>query len=313
MNDDDILVLQRALRQRFFEGSHAVRWRPGRELLAQLLLYLDDPEACWRLTANWVRETLDADRVDGGYGGFVSASGHPRDYVVLAEAQREDQPLPSMLGRVFDARSAVLRAVWDAPLLLPIQDVEQSAVMTGEMRTTLLALGTTAKLAIPIQDGPRPVGMICSDWHSESPRWSGELCLEVARLMRDSLGPLMAASARLAMAPDNRTAPVNSGPMLPDWQALTAAERRVASLVVKGVSYKEIARTLDRSLSTVDHQLRSIRQKLGASSTARLVHLLSEHFDLEYPGAKAAPQPTLAAAIDNGPGGVAKGAGRSVL
>ena len=34
---------------------------------------------------------------------------------------------------------------------------------------------------------------------------------------------------------------------------------------------------LDRSLSTVDHQLRSIREKLGARSTARLVRLLAEH------------------------------------
>jgi len=64
MNDDEILALQRALRRRFFEGPQAVRWRPGRELVAQLLLYLDSPERCWALVAKWLRETLDADRVD---------------------------------------------------------------------------------------------------------------------------------------------------------------------------------------------------------------------------------------------------------
>lgn len=45
MNDDDILQVQRALRSRLFEGDSAMRWRPGRELAAQLLLYLDDPQA----------------------------------------------------------------------------------------------------------------------------------------------------------------------------------------------------------------------------------------------------------------------------
>ena len=50
----------------------------------------------------------------------------------------------------------------------------------------------------------------------------------------------------------------------------------VARLVATGLSYKEVARRLDRSFSTVDHQLRSIRDKLGARSTARLVHLLNE-------------------------------------
>lgn len=57
---------------------------------------------------------------------------------------------------------------------------------------------------------------------------------------------------------------------------LTPAELKVASLVAKGLSCNEIARRLDRSLSTVDHQSRSIRDKLGARSTARLVHLLTE-------------------------------------
>lgn len=290
MNDDEILALQRALRRRFFEGPQAVRWRPGRELIAQLLLYLDDPQACWRLTAAWLRETLDADRVDGGFGGFVSTNGRCLDYVVLAEAQRTDQPLPSMLGRVFDARDPGLHAVWNAPSLLPIERVGQDAAMSTAMRGELQAMGTAAKLAMPMRDGLLPVGLVCADWHRESPTWPAELCLEVGRLVRESLGPLMAATVRLGAEPD-----VVVGMVLPDearlesalglshWDALTSAERKVAVLVATGVSYKEVARSLGRSLSTVDHQLRSIRQKLGVSSTARLVHLLSEHLDPRAP------------------------------
>ena len=65
IDDDDILSVQRRLRRRLFEGETAIRWRPGRELAAQLLLYLDDAQACWRITADWLRETLDADREIG--------------------------------------------------------------------------------------------------------------------------------------------------------------------------------------------------------------------------------------------------------
>jgi AraC-like DNA-binding protein/DNA-binding CsgD family transcriptional regulator len=57
-------------------------------------------------------------------------------------------------------------------------------------------------------------------------------------------------------------------------RCLTPAERSVVRLVAEGLSYKEIARKLERSFSTVDHQLRSIRAKLGAASTARLNVLL---------------------------------------
>jgi DNA-binding CsgD family transcriptional regulator len=42
------------------------------------------------------------------------------------------------------------------------------------------------------------------------------------------------------------------------------------------LSYKEIARRLDRSLSTIDHQLRSVRSKVGARSTNRLVSMLAD-------------------------------------
>jgi len=44
-------------------------------LAAGLLLYLDDPLQCWRLTTEWLREMLDADRVDGSFGGFVGSGG----------------------------------------------------------------------------------------------------------------------------------------------------------------------------------------------------------------------------------------------
>jgi DNA-binding CsgD family transcriptional regulator len=280
MNDDEILSRQRALRRRFFEGPQAVRWRPGRELIAQLLLSLDDPESCWRLTAHWLRDTLDADRVDGGFGGFVAAGGRRLDYVVRAEAQRMDQRLPSVLGRVFDARDPGLLAVWNAPDVLPIASVAQAPAMTAELRGHLQAMGTSAKLAMTMRDGTLPVGMVCADWHRESPRWSAALCLEVARLVRESLGPLMAATARLGTQSQARAGMPEPRALGLDLagsrEALTAAERKVATLVATGLSYKEVARSLGRSLSTIDHQLRSIRRKLGVSSTARLVHLLSE-------------------------------------
>lgn len=57
---------------------------------------------------------------------------------------------------------------------------------------------------------------------------------------------------------------------------LTPAELRVARLVVQGLSYKEIAREIDRSLSTVDHHLRHIRDKLNVHSTSRLIHVLND-------------------------------------
>lgn len=287
--DDNILWIQRNLRHRLFEGSSAIRWRPARELAAQLLLYLDDPQACWRLTAQWLREQLDADRVDGGYGGYVGACGSGRSYVVMAEAQRPSMGLPTVLGARFDESDPSIRAVWGLPGVAAITDVAQERNFSADMRDTLLALGTAAKLALPLRDGARPVGMVCADWHRHAPRWNAEVCNQLAELSSQVLGPVFAAAERCATPRRAESGEVQEAvevPVLevnPDFVhkgvfgTLTPAEWRVASLVATGLSYKEVARRLDRSLSTVDHQLRSIRDKLGARSTARLVHLLNEH------------------------------------
>jgi len=290
-DDDDILRVQRALRRRLFEGDSAMRWRPGRELAAQLLLYLDDPQACWRITTEWLRDILDADRVDGGFGGYVGATGKARDYVILAEAQRPSMPLPSVLGLRFNAANPGIRAVWSDVGAAAIADVSQERTFTEDLRVALLSAGTAAKLALPVRDGARPIGLICADWHQEAPRWKAEVCNELGGLAQGVLGPLLAAAAQLALERSEPDLPargsgreasvagsttVESSGIALDLTLLTSAELKVARLVALGLSYKEVARRLDRSVSTVDHQLRSIRDKLGARSTAKLAHLLNE-------------------------------------
>ncbi|MCG3190064.1 MAG: hypothetical protein LKCHEGNO_02665 [Burkholderiaceae bacterium] len=297
MEDNELLHVQRRLRRRLFEGSTAIRWRPGRELAAQLLLYLDDPHACWRITTEWLRETLDADRVDGGFGGFVGIEGRAHHYVAIAETRRGSNPLPSVLGLEFDAFDPGMQAVWRGHAVAAIGDVSQERSFTPRMRSALHEVGTAAKLALPVRDGVHPVGIICADWHRESPRWDAELCNQAALLTQGALGPLLAASARLALerTPDELLghaagAPHGAGALgeagdeaalarARELAALTPAEFKVAQLVAMGLSYKEVARRIERSLSTVDHQLRSIRDKLGVRSTARLVHVLSERLE----------------------------------
>ena len=92
-------------------------------------------------------------------------------------------------------------------------------------------------------------------------------------LANAALGPLLGAANQFALERSERPSPRDCSTSL---AALTPAELKVAKLVAGGMSYKEIARELDRSFSTIDHQLRSIREKLGKRSTARLVHVLCE-------------------------------------
>lgn len=276
MDDDQLLCTQRALRRRLFEGPGALRWRPGRELAAQMLLYLDEPQSCWRLATEWLRDTLDADRADGGWGGFVDAQGRGRCYVAAAEAVRRSLALPSVQGIRFDAADPAIRSVWGCEHAAWIGDVAQARSFSPAMRSALIGLGTAAKLAIPLRDSGRAVGLMCADWHRQVPRELAHVADELTAFARDGLGPLMAAAQRIGSLAPPAAEVIDMDDADDGLSGLTPAELRVARLVARGLSYKEVAREIGRSLSTVDHQLRQIRGKLGVRSTARLVRLLNE-------------------------------------
>ncbi|MGL6209029.1 MAG: LuxR C-terminal-related transcriptional regulator, partial [Paracoccaceae bacterium] len=92
-------------------------------------------------------------------------------------------------------------------------------------------------------------------------------CFE--QTVADVLSPIIFVARGIGKAPDD------AGCGAATLAGLTRSETEVARLVAKGLSYKEIARLRGRSFSTIDHQLRSIREKTGAASTATLIHLLS--------------------------------------
>jgi AraC-like DNA-binding protein/DNA-binding CsgD family transcriptional regulator len=107
-------------------------------------------------------------------------------------------------------------------------------------------------------------GITPTDYRSESLKVNFESCPVLSTPARGPIGAPRAIPRSMVAADET-----------PDGlRCLTPAERSVVRLVAEGLSYKEIARKLERSFSTVDHQLRSIRAKLGAASTARLNVLL---------------------------------------
>ncbi|AKJ28589.1 helix-turn-helix transcriptional regulator [Caldimonas brevitalea] len=270
----EVLAEQRRLRAALLDRRAAVDWPQARELACHLLLRLDDADACWRFATEWLCEHLDVDRVDGGYAHPGAATYR----LAHAQARREDPGIPSLEGITVDNRGAAMLYLWASQRAVVFDDIAQTASFTPTLRADLLRAGTRSKIAIALWADGRPLGLLCIDHVLRQREWRQALFERFGGAATQVLAPVLWAAARLgeprrSVAYESPAATPSGDPV--GWSMLTPAERRVAALVAEGRSYKEIARQLNRSFSTVDHQLRSIREKLGASSTARVAALLA--------------------------------------
>ncbi len=262
LDPSELLAAQRRLRDRLLSGHTDDAARRERDLAAQMLLYLDDARSCWAVCARWLLPLTGADRIDAGFSSGRSAWYRPE-----FELTRADVVLPKVLDATMDARDNGIAVVWAAPRVVVFDDVASDVRIGPGMRATLLAAGAARKLAVALRDRGRDVGLLCVDAASSGHAWPADAVDTLDHAARHVIAPILGTARRWTgpdLGPGERAGPAG----------LTAAEQRVAQFVLAGYSYKEIARRLDRSTSTVDHQLRSMRNKLGVNSTAKLIREL---------------------------------------
>ena len=107
------------------------------------------------------------------------------------------------------------------------------------------------------------LGLICLDHTEESHVWQPDELALIDDFCQDFLAPILAYSLRLS----------KRLPQVRNANALTSAELEAVRLATEGLTYSEIAATLNKSVRTVDNQLRRAREKLGARNQIDLVRL----------------------------------------
>jgi DNA-binding CsgD family transcriptional regulator len=268
-----LLFVQRKLRDQLLVRSKAIRWRPALELAAMALLFLDDPEACWKLSLDFLRRQLDVERVDGG-----SATPTDRFYHAAASEALDNEGVRSIHGLKVDNQALPAQQIWRArhPFVHP--EIAQDRIFDAGLRGYFVSSGTVAKMTTAIFYRDTPVGLVCADQIDVPRDWKPKQYDCFDSVTSDVMAPILFAAGRLAAARvhamlSNGTATENMRKRL---NTLSETEKRVARLVAEGLSYKEIAARTNRSFSTVDHHLRNIREKLQVRSTSKLVSLLAD-------------------------------------
>jgi DNA-binding CsgD family transcriptional regulator len=250
--DFEVLQSQRRLQSQTLD-----HWRDGNDFLratcAEMILTLGDSDRCWQVLVAAMRRYIDCDRVDAG-----PCQRESRTYRPVAQADRADISVNNVIGLCLPNLNPTVQGLWQSgsPLVSEFIDVDMR--LDSKLRAILKASGTQGFVSFSITYDGRDVGLLCLDHIEKQTRWNEGKIAQLLHFVENKAAPILAAT--------DTTSSI--------FALLTPAERKVIRATANANSYKAIARTLGKSFSTVDHQLRSIRKKLGVSSHIELIRLL---------------------------------------
>ncbi len=257
LHEDENLLSVRILRRRFLDGQYRDTPGPLLDCVAHMLLYIDQPDTLLEVALSYLVRTLAVCRGDAG----VSAP-HLPSYIPTAVYLDPRRDAPTMLGANISNQHPILQLIWRTNGPVRFEQVEQNPVI-GDLREAFISLRSRSMVARSIEHHNTKLGLICLDHTEESHVWQPHELALIDDFCQEFLAPIFAYSLQLS----KRLPAVRSA------SALTSAELEVVRLAAGGLTYNEIAATLNKSVRTVDNQLRSAREKLGARNQIDLVRL----------------------------------------
>lgn len=264
---EQVLFSQKALKRELLDEPGAIRFSPARELAACMLLSIDSAEGCWTESLDFLRKSLGADRADGGFACPGDSSYLPGFAECLA-----DVDIPSLRGMVVNNQAAAARRIWSSAHPLAQDLTSNDCIFDQALREYFVSIGTVGKMTTAIACRGLPIGFVCADRMGVTSAWRSTDYDRFESITQDVMAPILLAARRLSK-PSSMRPHAGDTTALPRalLNSLSRAEMQVCRLAAQGLSYKEIADRINRSFSTVDHHLRTIRSKLGFRSTSRMV------------------------------------------
>ena len=244
-----------SLRQHFLDQRRHNTPGPLLDCVAHMLLYLDQPATLLEVALAYLVRALTVCRGDAGI-----VSVHTPAYTPCAVFLDPRRDAPTMLGASLSNLHPMLQLVWRSDAPVRFEQVEDNPII-GDLREAFLELRSRSMVARRLEYHNAILGLICLDHTEESHEWQPRELALIDDFCREFLAPLLNYSLLMS-----QPAPQSSGTNL-----LTPAELEVVRLAANGLSYSEIARALGKSIRTVDNQLRSAREKLGARNQTDLV------------------------------------------
>ena len=244
----------KALKQHFIDGNYQTITDSMLDCVAHMILVIENPTETVRIALSYLGSHLDTCRADAGF-----AVPTDREYTPLAEYCSEDSKPPSVADFVISNQHEVMQRVWRSRIPVKYEYIATNPQLI-EVRDILDAINSKSMMLQRLVWDKDPIGITCVDHTLKEHEWDDT---EV-NFMHQFCTKFFAPLAGISNYWHNPT-------MHQMFKKPSESELNAIRLAADGLSYKKIAEELNKSVRTIENQLRNARSRLNATNQAELI------------------------------------------
>ncbi|MGH1537039.1 MAG: LuxR C-terminal-related transcriptional regulator [Gammaproteobacteria bacterium] len=244
----------KALKQYFIDGNHQTHPGGMLDCVAHMIIAIENPKETVRVALSYLGNHLSACRADAGFAAPTDC-----EYTPLSEYCNQQSQPPSVKSLVLSNQHEILQRVWRSRIPVKYENVSSNPMLV-DVREILSSIQSKSMLMQRLVWDKDPIGITCVDHTLQEHEWSsGEV-----NFMHEFCTQFFAPLAGISNYWHNPT-------MHQMFKKPSESELNAIRLAADGFSYKKIASELNKSVRTIENQLRNARHRLNASNQAELI------------------------------------------
>lgn len=245
---------KRVLKQHFIDANKGVFPQDTLNCVAHLILSIESPDEMMSVALAFIVKKFEACRADIGFVRPQDSIYKPASIYFNASTDPLD-----CTGTVYSNQDRVFQKTWHQRLPVTCDNVHSNPLLY-DSRKKFESIQSKSILFQRLVWDKNPVGMACIDFTHEHHVWTPSEIEFMGVFCETFLGPLLGISH---FWHDPKKYQLIKKP--------TQSELMAIKLAAKGMSYKQIANELGKSVRTIENQLRSARDTLNAANQAELI------------------------------------------
>ncbi len=244
----------KALKQYFIDGNYQSYPGDMLDCVAHMILAIENPKETVRIALGYMGNHLSVCRADAGF-----ATPTDTKYTPLSEYCNEKSHPPSVASLVLSNQHEVMQRVWRTRTPVKYENVSSNP-MLEDVQEILSSIQSKSMLMQRLVWNKDPIGISCVDHTLIEHEWNDDEVNFMHQFCTQFFAPL----AGISNYWHNPT-------MHQMFKKPSESELTAIRLAAEGLSYKKIAEALNKSVRTIENQLRNARLRLNASNQAELI------------------------------------------